>query len=341
LHLNGVYRSINGGADWDLTSGFGKTMAFNSLGNIFLGGGAYILKSTDEGLSYQPTAIGSNVFYSLDIAIDQEDNIYVATANENGLQGQGAFLSTDLSVTYSHIVELPDDITSVEDLDFTGLPGTFDCARYMHAADGNGNLYSENDDGSWNQLNIGFQQGGLVKDIATVNYIDGFNISVITEEEMYTARSNCTFTREEELPDDNWFVEAGARFGLGSESLNSGANTITEFVGTLGLGILKKESITDIKETQSIIIDRFDLQQNYPNPFNPLTKIRFGIPQAGFVTLKVYDILGNEIATLFNEEKLAGSYEVDFDASGISSGIYFYKLQAGSFAETKKMVLIR
>ena len=85
----------------------------------------------------------------------------------------------------------------------------------------------------------------------------------------------------------------------------------------------------------------YNLAQNYPNPFNPLTKIRFGIPQAGFVTLKVYDVLGNEVATLVNEEKPAGSYEVEFDATLLTSGVYFYKLQAGSFVETKKMILLR
>jgi photosystem II stability/assembly factor-like uncharacterized protein len=95
----------------------------------------------------------------------------------------------------------------------------------------------------------------------------------------------------------------------------------------------------------------FSLQQNFPNPFNPTTIIKFIIPQAdnplpggargGFVTLKVYDVLGNEITTLVNKEKPAGEYEVEFDGSDLSSGIYFYQLKAGSFVITKKMVLMR
>ena len=98
--------------------------------------------------------------------------------------------------------------------------------------------------------------------------------------------------------------------------------------------------------------EEFVLEQNYPNPFNPSTKIKFTIPgviatplergkQSQLVTLKVYDILGNEIATLVNEEKNSGTYEVSFDASRLSSGVYFYKLHSGSFVETKKMVLLR
>ncbi|MCW8809563.1 MAG: T9SS type A sorting domain-containing protein [Ignavibacteriaceae bacterium] len=93
----------------------------------------------------------------------------------------------------------------------------------------------------------------------------------------------------------------------------------------------------------------FSLYQNYPNPFNPSTKIKFTIPsviaretkQSQLVTLKIYDVLGNEISTLVNEEKAAGNYEVDFIADGLPSGIYFYKLQAGSFVETKKMILLK
>jgi len=85
----------------------------------------------------------------------------------------------------------------------------------------------------------------------------------------------------------------------------------------------------------------FLLEQNYPNPFNPTTTIRIQIPEWSYVVIKVYDVLGNEIITLVNEEKSTGSYEVEFDATDYPSGIYFYRLQAGSFIETKKMILLK
>lgn len=85
----------------------------------------------------------------------------------------------------------------------------------------------------------------------------------------------------------------------------------------------------------------FALDQNYPNPFNPSTKISWQSPVAGYQSIKVYDVLGNEVATLINEEKPVGSYEVEFNASNLSSGVYLYKLQAGNFVETKKMILLR
>jgi hypothetical protein len=85
----------------------------------------------------------------------------------------------------------------------------------------------------------------------------------------------------------------------------------------------------------------FYLSQNYPNPFNPTTSIEYSIPAITNVTIRVYDILGNEIATLVNESKEPGNYKVNFDASELSSGVYFYKLQAGSFIQTKKLILVK
>ncbi|MFZ1280201.1 MAG: T9SS type A sorting domain-containing protein, partial [Ignavibacteriaceae bacterium] len=92
---------------------------------------------------------------------------------------------------------------------------------------------------------------------------------------------------------------------------------------------------------EKIIPDQISLEQNYPNPFNPGTKISWQSSVSSHQTLKVYDVLGNEVATLVDEEKSAGSFEIEFDASELSSGIYFYKLTAGTFVETKKMILLR
>ena len=85
----------------------------------------------------------------------------------------------------------------------------------------------------------------------------------------------------------------------------------------------------------------FSLSQNYPNPFNPVTSIKYQIPKNTFVTIKVYDILGKEVRTLVNEVKSAGNYSIMFDASSLSSGVYFYKISAGEFSDVKRMVLIK
>jgi hypothetical protein len=86
---------------------------------------------------------------------------------------------------------------------------------------------------------------------------------------------------------------------------------------------------------------RYSLEQNYPNPFNPITKIQFAVGNRQFVSLKVYDILGRQVATLVSEEKSLGSYTIEFNAGELSSGIYFYQLKAGDFISTKKLVLLK
>jgi ABC-type arginine transport system permease subunit len=89
------------------------------------------------------------------------------------------------------------------------------------------------------------------------------------------------------------------------------------------------------------VVREFTLNQNYPNPFNPSTTIRYGLPNRLLVTLTVYNTLGQQVATLVSGNQEAGYHEVKFDASGLSSGIYFYRMQAGSYVETKKLLLVR
>ncbi|MBK7378892.1 MAG: T9SS type A sorting domain-containing protein [Ignavibacteriales bacterium] len=98
--------------------------------------------------------------------------------------------------------------------------------------------------------------------------------------------------------------------------------------------------VTSINEDFSSLTS-YSLSNNYPNPFNPSTKINYRIGNESLVQLKVYDVLGNEVARLVDEYKVSGSYEIEFNASQLSSGIYFYKLRAGGFVETKKMILLR
>lgn len=99
--------------------------------------------------------------------------------------------------------------------------------------------------------------------------------------------------------------------------------------------------VTSINENISTVITSYSLEQNYPNPFNPSTKISWQSSVSSWQTIKVFDVLGNEVATLVNEEKSVGKYEIEFNANKLSSGVYFYQLKAGDFIETKKMLLLR
>lgn len=149
-----------------------------------------------------------------------------------------------------------------------------------------------------------------------------------------------------------------------SFSTNNGTNWITGTTGMSGSGagvivpergwIVSQQTsnvfkmqitydvITSVEETvSSLIPERFALSQNYPNPFNPATKIKYDVPVNSQVMLKVYDVSGKEVANLVNEFKNAGSYELSFNASNLTSGVYFYTIQANDFRETKKMLLIK
>jgi hypothetical protein len=99
--------------------------------------------------------------------------------------------------------------------------------------------------------------------------------------------------------------------------------------------------VTDVGEPRPAVPAEFALEQNYPNPFNPSTSIRFQLAEQGWVTLAVYDLLGREIAVLVDGQKPAGIYAVEFDARTLASGMYVYRLSAGSFTQARKMMLVR
>ena len=122
----------------------------------------------------------------------------------------------------------------------------------------------------------------------------------------------------------------------------------TNLVAGTGSGVWSRplsEMVTSVQRQSTHLPTQFSLDQNYPNPFNPATTMSFVISHQSFVTLKVYDMLGEQVATLVNEVKQPGEYTVRWNAAsatgGLPSGVYFYRLQAGSFTETKKLLLIR
>ena len=111
-------------------------------------------------------------------------------------------------------------------------------------------------------------------------------------------------------------------------------------------GYATSDLIVSVEEIADVVPTKFILHQNYPNPFNPTTNIKYQIPELRFITLKIYDILGNEVATLVNEEKPVGEYEVDFNVGtsrelSLPSGVYFYQLKTNNFIQTKKMLLLK
>ena len=132
---------------------------------------------------------------------------------------------------------------------------------------------------------------------------------------------------------DNQMVHSTRVDNKGYKYFCTNDGGVSIYKGDLVLGI---ENIPD-----GTTVSDFKLFQNYPNPFNPTTKISYSIPQNSFVELKVFNLLGQEIATLVNQEKPAGNYEVNFNASNLPSGVYIYKMNAGSDVQTRKMILLK
>jgi hypothetical protein len=144
------------------------------------------------------------------------------------------------------------------------------------------------------------------------------------------------------IENDPVTIIVGYTIGQGSDALNSVtiAKQQSQFTHQFYQSNFD-DNLVSAEEEIANIPTEYILYQNYPNPFNPSTKISWQSPVNSHQTLKVYDVLGNEVVTLVNEFKSTGSYEIDFNASSLSSGIYFYKLQAGSFVQTKKMILLK
>jgi DNA-binding beta-propeller fold protein YncE/fibronectin type 3 domain-containing protein len=131
---------------------------------------------------------------------------------------------------------------------------------------------------------------------------------------------------------------SGRAYSLSDWTPESGKSYIYELRDYYYSGQTASRETAEVKATQ---VGKYELGQNYPNPFNPTTTIEYAMPQAGVVTLKVYDVLGREVTTLVNERKAAGNYAVPFNGSGLASGVYFYKLTAGNFTATKKLLLVK
>ena len=127
---------------------------------------------------------------------------------------------------------------------------------------------------------------------------------------------------------------------IGQPIIGNTSNTL--HTNSIGFWYQYAATITDVEDRWMFEIPKqFELYQNYPNPFNPTTVIRYGIPKESNVKLVVYNILGEMVKTLVENTQKAGSYEVNFNASNLATGIYIYRIQAGQFAETKKMVLMK
>jgi hypothetical protein len=287
--------------------------------NIFAGTfGAGIFLSTNNGTSW--TSIGIGLFYPTNAFAISGTNLFAGTF------GGGVYLSTNDGTNWSAVNSGLNSQIIVKAL---ALSGTNLYAAVigtnLHAGIGSGIFLSTNNGTNWSAAST-----GLTDTNVNTLAVNGINLYAGTNSGgVFLSTNNGT----------SW-----AAAGLTSTAVNAFAlNDTFLFAGT-NTGVWRRplsQMITSVNQVSIHLPDGFELNQNYPNPFNPTTTITFSIPLKSFITLNVFDLLGREVATIVSEEMSAGNYTRQWNAGNMSSGIYFYRLQAGLFTETKKLFLIR
>ncbi len=229
------------------------------------------------------------------------------------------------------------------------LTKLYECFSYNVWRNSSRNTYTYDEDGNMltELTEIHYNTGWENRLRTTYTYDeDGNMLTKLEEDWPYNAWENSalyTYTFDENNNAitgkcEFWYNNAWV---IGSNDMRLYYNNKNDYIRIYGYNCtVAYTQFTDVKdELKNSLV--FTLSQNYPNPFNPSTSINFTLPNSEFVTLKIYDILGKEVTTLINEELNSGSYTKIWDGRNLSSGVYFYKLQAGKFSETKKMVLVR
>ncbi len=322
---SGVFRSTNYGEEWNqvnqgLTSTSISSIAISSDGTkLFVGtdgvSAAGIFISTNNGQSWTQAKTGLTSLYISSLAVN-DTCLFAATMS-------GVFLSTNNGTSWMPINNgIASSSSFVKSLIING-PNLF-CG-----ASGGCVYHSTNNGSNWTDYN------------ACLYYITEINSFAVSGDNLFAGTGSGIF-----LYSDGGKSRTAVHSGLQNRIVTSLVTSKTDLYAGNRLGVWRRpltEMITQVVDeyTKRNIHSKFSLEQNYPNPFNPITNISFSIPKVAYVSLKVFDVLGRELLTLIDEEKMIGSYKVEFDGSKFSSGIYFYQMRAGNFTDTKKLLLIK
>jgi photosystem II stability/assembly factor-like uncharacterized protein len=366
----GLFISYDFGSNWTHIDYSGTLTIYaitsNSNGtNIFIAvAGNGVLRSTNHGTTW--TNISNNLpygsIYSLAVYNDEGTTNLFASA-----PGGGIFRTTDYGTNW---VEVNNGLTNLYVNDLTFYPET--SGNLFAGTAGTGVFLSTDNGTNWSTVNDGLGSmsvnsltigpdgtGGMYLFAGTINNGNGGGIWRRALSEMILVST--TLTAQALAGSQALEVESINGFNIGDNiKINPGGpneetNTITGFGSMLlqnplqfdhSIGeIVLNLTPTSVEENNSSVPLDYVLFNNYPNPFNPSTKIKYSIPQSSYVAVKVYDVLGNEVATLVDEYKPAGRYEVEFIPSPIkhhpSSGVYLCRLQTDNFSKTIKMLYLK
>jgi photosystem II stability/assembly factor-like uncharacterized protein len=320
----GMFLSKNNGESWTTVNNGLKTSQMISFAldrdKLYVGtgefGGVYILNN--EGNSWIEINDGlhiTDIIPSLVIA----NNFLFA-----GTNGWGVYLSTNDGTSWSSAMNglTSTCIMSLAAMGYNLFAGT----------NGGGVFLSTNDGKNWSPVNNGLME--------TDRWVESF---AVCDSNLFAGMGSGVFFTKNNGTNWNDFNN-GFPDNMTIEVECLTINKDYLFAGTLSDGVWRRplsDMITGIEKDDHDFMKDYSLEQNFPNPFNPSTLIRYKVPKVSNVSLKVFDMLGREVSTLVNEQKLPGKYEVKFDGSKLSSGVYLYKLQAGDFVQTKKLILIK
>ena len=329
---SGILRSTNNGTSWTLldsgvTNLFITCLALSGS-NLFAGDGQSgngVFLSTNNGTSWTAVDSGLTNTWVFSLAVSPTGN--GATNIFAGTQNGGVFLSTNNGKSWT----LPSTLLSDEIVYALGVEGI-----NLFAATGEGVFLSTDNGTSW--AATGLTNANVSSLAISPNGAGGTNIFAGT---IYTGVSNGGIF----LSTDNGTSWSAVNTGLTNTNISSLAMSETDlYAGTNGSGTWKRplsEMITAVKESKSELPTTYSLSQNYPNPFNPSTTISFALPSRSFVSLKVFDILGRDVSTIVSGELQAGTYTRQWNAANMASGVYFYRIESGSFTDVKKMILLK
>ncbi|CAN5636490.1 hypothetical protein BH10BAC5_BH10BAC5_01140 [soil metagenome] len=358
-YSDALYKSGDNGLSWFETGNINNKgiITFKSLGNYLFAGtnGQYVYRSEDRGNSWILSSSGLNASNNYINCFETSgDTLYAGTRG-----------SICKSTNYGLSWFLP-----------SGFYRSTNCLlkrnSFLIAGTINGIYISTNNGSTWNISNNGLNNSEITS-IAAINdkiYAGSYSSGVFL-----STNEGSSWAQTNGLPNehiyslicDNNFILAGSSSGIyvssnqgqhwagkneGFHFQNNNLNTSIIsmvktnnylFAGTVENSLWKRfyNEVTDVSTIPVQVINNYSLLQNYPNPFNPSTNIKFSLPKNSFVNLQVFDVTGKQVEELVNENLQSGSYSYNFDGTGLTSGVYFYKLSAGNFSEVKKMVLLK
>ena len=357
-NLGTLLKTSNGGANWfSINTGITLNISSIKFINALTGWFATritgrIYKSTNGGLNWSQQFQTSATIQ----AISFTDSLYGWAASFNGK----VFRTTNGGISW--------DSTTVN----SGLNDVVFLNRNTGWACGIArDIFKTTNSGlNWIQQLGG--QGGEIESLSFIDLNTGWAINLELYDIYKTINGGDTWNLIYTLPGcvnahDIFFTHQNSGWASGDcgmlfSTTNGGLNWFQQLIGTstfrqqlffvndttgwsVGGGVIIKTTnggaVVLLTNQNSLLPDSYKLEQNYPNPFNPISRIKYDIPKQSQVTIKIFDIIGSEVTTLINEFKEPGFHEISFDGSNYSSGVYFYRIEAGSFTEVKKMVLLK